>query len=303
MNEEGLKVCNELADALNKKDKDRIFKAKYDFLYFGSSILDVVINYLVLCENKIDIEFGSKIIKKGSKLYRIRRFSDRTDFDDPNEWKYPPSMPENRANKEGEPALYLGTTENVCLLETHIKKDEKYVLGEYEVIEDIKVGGFLACEDINYVYSYLSGVILNAFLIAPSRNEKNTKIFEYLDNIYGDIQLSDLTIKIAKDIDLPLKFGVLNKKDLYYKTTNKLISKIKEKYPEGLSYSSCYIPMSTIYIECSDSNLVLYEAGMEKVKFVKSIIKNNTTKFTDLDFYKILIETKNKNFEKKDENI
>lgn len=299
MDEEGLKICNELADALNQRDKEKIFKAKYDFLFYGSSILDVVINYLALTKYGVDFDFGYKIIKKGTKLFRIRRFQAGVDFDNISEWKYPPSMPQNRANKDGEPALYLGTTENVCLLETHIQNDERYVLGEYEVVDDIKVGGFLACEDRNNVSSYLSGIILNAFLIAPSRNEKNTKLFDCLDKVYGNIQLSDLTVKIVNDIDLPLKFGVLNKKDLYYEMTNKLVAKIKEKFPQGLSYSSCYIPMSTIYIECSDSNVVLFEAGMDKVKFVKSTIKTNDTKFTDLDFYKILLETKNKNGEAK----
>ena len=70
-------------------------------------------------------------------------------------------MPENRANKSGEPALYLGTTENICILETHIRKNEKYVLGEYEVTEDIILGGFLDWEDHKSMKKYLAGVILN----------------------------------------------------------------------------------------------------------------------------------------------
>ena len=57
--------------------------------------------------------------------------------------------------------------------------------------------------------------------------------------------------------------------------------------------------MATIYIECSDSNVVLFKTGMNKIKFVKSTIKINKTKFTDLDFYKILLELKNKNSETK----
>ena len=197
-------------------------------------------------------------------------------------------MPENRANKSGEPALYLGTTENICILETHIRKNEKYVLGEYEVTEDIILGGFLDWEDHKSMKKYLAGVILNAYLIAPSRVEKNRELFDFIEARYNGYTLNDLQMKEAKELDLPLKFGYLNKREEFYKTKNKLLKSIKRKYPEGLSYSSCYIPLATVGITCSDTNVVLYKKGMNKIRFVRSTIKTNNAKFNGIDILKLM---------------
>lgn len=287
--EEGKKLLTDLVNAVQTGDKEQIDKLKYDNLFYGSSLLTIISNYIFLSNIGIDFDFGSQIIKKGTKLYRIRRFDKTVDYKDKKQWSYPPTMPENRANRSGEAALYLGTTENVCVLETHIGKGEQYVLGEYEVTDDITVGGFLDCEDYKSLRKYLAGVILNAYLIAPSRSDKNKELFEFLDDYYKDYTLDDLQIEEAKKLDLPLKFGFLNKREEYYKTTNKLLNHIKHKHPEGLSYSSCYIPAATIGIICSDSNVVLYKDGMDKVQFVQATVKTNKAKFTGLDVLKVLI--------------
>ena len=92
----------------------------------------------------------------------------------------------------------------------------------------------------------------------------------------------------AKELDLPLKFGYLNKREEFYKTTNKLLKSIKRKYPEGLSYSSCYIPLATVGITCSDTNVVLYKKGMNKIRFVRSTIKTNNAKFNGIDILKLM---------------
>lgn len=292
MSEEGKRLIKDLIDAVKSKDLKQIDKLKYDNLFYGSSLLTIIPNYIFLSDIGIDFNFGHQIIKKGTRLYRIRRFDENVDFSDSKQWSYPPSMPENRANKKGEAALYLGTTEYVCILETHLDKGEKYVLAEYEVVKDIKVGGFLDCEDYKNVSKYLAGVILNAYLIAPSRSDKNKELFEYLDSRYKDFTLDDLQISEANKLDLPLKFGFLNKREEFYKTTNRLLEPIKRKYPCGLSYSSCFIPLATIGIVCSDSNIVLYKKGMDKVKFIKHTIKTNDLNHSGLDILKILIDKK-----------
>lgn len=279
----------DLVSAIASGDKSEINRLKYDNLFYGSDLLDVVINYIFLSHIGIDFDFGHQTLKKGTKLYRVRSFKENTDFNDPSQWDFPPHMPENRANINGEPALYLGSTENVCLLETHIKKGEKYYLGEYEVSEDIELGGFLDCEDFKKVSWYLAGVILNAFLIAPARSSRNRELFRYLDEFYKGITRDDLQIKEARKLDLPVKFGVINKKEEFYGITNRLIEIIKLKHPEGLSYSSCYLPLATIGIVCSDHNIVLYRDGIKKVRFIKSSLKICDMKFDGLDAIKLLI--------------
>lgn len=288
MNEEGKKLLSDLINVVQARDKEQIGKLKYDNLFYGSNLLTIIENYTFLSDIGIDFDFGFQILKKGTKLYRIRRFDESVDFSDKKEWSYPPSMPENRANKSGEPALYLGTTENICILETHIRKNEKYVLGEYEVTEDIMLGGFLDWEDHKSMRKYLAGVILNAYLIAPSRVEKNRELFDFIEARYNGYTLDDLQMEEAKELDLPLKFGYLNKREEFYKTTNKLLKSIKMKYPEGLSYSSCYIPLATVGITCSDTNVVLYKKGMNKILFVRSTIKTNNAKFNGIDILKLM---------------
>lgn len=288
MNEEGKKLLSDLINVVQARDKEQIGKLKYDNLFYGSNLLTIIENYTFLSDIGIDFDFGFQILKKGTKLYRIRRFDESVDFSDKKEWSYPPSMPENRANKSGEPALYLGTTENICILETHIRKNEKYVLGEYEVTEDIMLGGFLDWEDHKSMRKYLAGVILNAYLIAPSRVEKNRELLDFIEARYNGYTLDDLQMEEAKELDLPLKFGYLNKREEFYKTTNKLLKSIKMKYPEGLSYSSCYIPLATVGITCSDTNVVLYKKGMNKIRFVRSTIKTNNAKFNGIDILKLM---------------
>ena len=173
---------------------------------------------------------------------------------------------------------------------------EKYALGEYEVTDDILLGGFLDCEYKKSNNSFFTGVILNAFLIAPSRNEKNNKLFKYLDEYYKGMQPDDLRIENAREIDLPFKFATVNKKEEYYKLTNRLLKSIKNKYPDGTIYSSCYLPVSTIWIKCSDMNVALSKKGMQKIRFLKAEIKNNNRTFDGADIVKMLIKTKdNKN--------
>ena len=286
---EAERLLVELIEAKKSADGDRINKAKYDILFFGRNLLDVINNYLFLNNIGIPFDFGRYIIKKGTHLFRIRCFEEETNYAEPRQWSYPPTMPENRANRAGTPALYLGSTELVCLLETHIKKDEKYVLGEYEAIDDIILGGFLESEDYKKITWYLAGAILNAFLIAPSRCEKNKELFAFLDQKYSGIQPDDLQMDAAThDIDLPLKFGVLNLNNRFYEMTNRLVDCLKVRYPEGVFYSSSYLPMATIGILCSDFNIALYEPAFAKIKLVKHTVKTKESDVSGLELIRVL---------------
>ena len=100
-------------------------------------------------------------------------------------------------------------------------------------------------------------------------------------------------------MDLPLKFGVINKKEQFYQITNKLFGILKKRYGEGVIYSSCYMPMSTVGIECSDNNIVLYESAFGKIRFQDYKIKNNIRDFGGKDLIELLVNTLSKNLKKK----
>ena len=251
-------------NSLNSGCDDEIEKEKYNLLFEASDLFEVIVNYVVLYKFGLKYDFGKSIIPRGTKLYRIRCYEDNTDFSNPNQWKAPPHKPQNRANIKGQEALYLGSTETICLLEAHIKKDDIYALGIYEATENIEVGGFLAYHSNNKFYN-LSGMILNAFLIAPSRSLRNGAL------------------------ELPMKFGVLNQLDKYYDLTNQLCNILSEDTPNGIRYSSCYLPMQTMGIECSDFNIVLYSEGISKVKLVDHKIKTNINDFDYTDLLKFIL--------------
>ncbi|RZT02012.1 RES domain-containing protein [Cuneatibacter caecimuris] len=279
-------------NSLNSGCNDEIEKTKYSLLLEASNFLEVIANYVTLYKFGLKYDFGKSIIPRGTKLYRIRCYEDNTDFSNPNQWKAPPHKPQNRANIKGQEALYLGSTETICLLEAHIKKDDKYALGIYEATANIEVGGYLAYHTNNMLQN-LAGMILNAFLIAPSRSSRNEELFSYLDSHYGLLALDDLAdineVIENSALELPMKFGVLNQLDKYYNLTNQLCNILSEDTPDGIRYSSCYLPMETVGIECSDFNIVLYSGGISKVKLIDYKIKTNVNDFDYTDLLKIIL--------------
>lgn len=279
-------------NSLNSGCNDEIEKAKYSLLLEATNLFEVIINYVTLYKFGLKYDFGRSIIPRGTKLYRIRCYEDNTDFSNPNQWKAPPHKPQNRANIKGQETLYLGSTETICLLEAHIKKGDIYALGIYEATTNIEVGGYLAYHTNNMLQN-LAGMILNAFLIAPSRSSRNGELFSYLDSHYGLLTLDDLAdineINENGALELPMKFGVLNQLDKYYNLTNQLCNILSEDTPDGIRYNSCYLPMETVGIECSDFNIVLYSEGISKVKLIDHKIKTNINAFDYTDFLKIIL--------------
>ena len=287
-----------LLAAIESGDQERVNKEKYRVLWNGSNLFELVANYIFLYNIGITFDFGSSIIKKGTKLYRIRDYKDTTDYSKLSQWQPSPYKSQGRINSEGQEALYLGSSEQVCVLETHKRYPQKYVLGEYECTDDIKVGGFISYEK-NNKYHTLAAIILNAFLIAPSRSEKNIELFDYLERKIGSITLDDLSslkntvLDPKEEIKLPYKFALLNQRDKLYNLTNILCKIIKEQYSDGIRYSSCYIPLETPGIVCSDYNIALYRTGIDKLKFIgfsiKSIDCKNPELFNDVNVTKALL--------------
>lgn len=276
--------------AKEKGTPQEIENAKYKLLWEASNLLEIIANYIALEKSGISFDFGKSIIQKGTKLYRIRMYEENTDFSNKIQWEPAPHRPQNRANRTGQEALYVGSTESICLLETHIAYRQKYVLGVYECVEDIEVGGFLNFSPQNRLHN-MAGIILNAFLIAPSRSKKNQELFSYLDSVY-DVKLNDFEnlyfVDSSEEFELPFRFGVLNQRNQYYKLTNQLCEMVMKHTPCGIRYSSCYLPMESPGIECSDYNLVLYHEGIEKLSFLDYQVKTFNKNISTIDIVKCI---------------
>lgn len=263
---------------------------KYKLLCEASNLLEIVTNYIALESMGISFDFGKSVIKKGTKLYRIRIYDENTDFADERQWNPAPHRPQNRANREGQEALYVGSTELLCLLETHVEFQQKYVLGTYECLQDIEVGGFLNFIEKCKLHN-VACTVLNAFLIAPSRSDKNQELFSYLDSIYA-VKLSDFGdlhfIDDNEELELPFRFGVLNQRDKYYELTNRLCTILMRYTPCGIRYSSCYLPLEAPGIECNNYNLALYHDGISKIKFLDYQIKRRDDDISSIDIVKCI---------------
>lgn len=287
------KAYDKYINILNSGSDNDIKKEKYNLLWEACNFFEIIVNYVTLNDYGVKYDFGKSIIPKGTKLYRIRFYENETDFSNPSQWASPPCKPQNRANTKGQEALYLGSTETICLLETHIKKGVKYALGVYEVTENIELGGYLSYDSNNNLHN-LAGFILNAFLIAPSRSQRNKELFSNLDTHFGEITLDDLTnmneLSEKGGLLLSLKFGVLNRLEKYYELTNQLCNILSKDTPDGIRYSSCYLPFETVGIECSDFNIVLYSKGISKIKFIDHEIKINENNFEYSDMLKDFIK-------------
>ncbi|MBR3686495.1 MAG: RES domain-containing protein [Clostridia bacterium] len=258
------KLNNNLQLFLENRDK---------ILVSGDELFDIIPNYLMLDKLGCAPNFCGRKIKKGSTLYRIREYDKTTNFSDASQWTAPPidKRRQSRANKKEQEALYLASSELLCLWETHIKKGDKYAIATYECLEDITVGS-LSLLDSENININIAAFVLNAFLVAPARKEKeNVEVFEYLDKYFGRVLPKDL--KIEDGILLSYKFGVMNQEYKYYDLTNQICDVIMKFFPDGIMYSSCYMPLETMGLNCSENNIVLYRSGIEKVQYRSCDIK------------------------------
>lgn len=264
----------------------------YD-LFDNPDILHALAHYTAYSEHGFFYDFGYSIIPKGTKLYRVRKYIEGVDFSKLSEWRPAPSRPQNRCNACGEVALYLGTDEHLCLTETHVAKGDTYVLGTYEVMSDLKLSGYTNLASSWSKYKIAFGILANAFLIAPVRSTNNMALFQILDSQFDDVDFVNIGFKdilCPDNFKLPFRIGHIVQKDEYYFVTNSMCSILKAQYPHGVSYSSCYFPMSTVGIECSAHNVALYEGGIKHLKFIGSEMKVNDSDMTGEALAKLLFK-------------
>ena len=256
-------------------------------------VLGAVCKYIANSKCGFQYDFGYTILPKGSILYRIRSYKSTTDYSDIKEWGPSPYKQQNRCNQEGETALYLGSSESICLLETNTKYGEQYAIARFEVVKDIELGGFIYIKPEESNWKKTVGSLLNSFLIAPSRSKNNEDVLKLLDSVYTDRNFDDISLRdvIKGNLVLPFRIGAINRREEYYKITNELCSVIKGKYPKGMRYSSCWIPFETVGIECSEYNIVLYEEGLDSIRYLDYEIKTNTSKISQKSVAEVLIQS------------
>lgn len=284
--------------AVASGDVQQIQIAQTNLMLDTSNAADIIPNYLALADQGIYVDYGKTVLPKGTILYRIRRYHDGVDFANPKEWAPPPRRPMNRANRTGEEALYLASDEAVCICEMHLMPGNRYVLGRYECIEDIELGGFLYGNPLVSHYDEI-GAVLNSFLIAPARGDWNKELFVILDAHYGKLSLDDFCNwnECLKEFayELPYKFGVLNQRSELHQLTNCICDVLKKATPEGVKYSSCYLPLGTINVDCNLFNCVLYHGGIEHIRWIDSTVKTHTDGAINyLDCCSLMIKTLSK---------
>lgn len=289
-----------LLNAICNKNVDEINKYKYEALWDANDLLSVVFNYLFICQKLgVDFDFGKSKIEKGMAFYRIRRFEDGVDFSNENEWRPSPYKKMNRANSEGETALYLGSNEFVCVLETHLQENERYVLGKYECVESFDAGGFFSVDKKNNLHMFAS-MLLNACLIAPARESKNDMLFSYLESKLSGLRLDNLgnveknLLDGHEEFILPFKLGYVIQKNTY-ELTNALCNVLKKSFPKAIRYSSCYAPIEGGGFESNAFNLAVFENGLPHFRWVGFEQKTNAAKngypLTDVNVAKMFIES------------
>jgi len=277
-------LMEEVCRLLNSGSHEITDEVWYNLLGRYKNYFNLVITWLFLHSIGFHINVPTNIIAKGTKLYRVRPFEEDIDFRQDKEWRANPKRTQNRANKQNQPALYLSSTPFLCELETFLKIGDKYVLGEYVVSEDIQTVSFCDVKHKHDAYHVLA-IILNAFFIAPSRNEKNVDLFEFLDKLFSDINLDDMPPECYSDdelykdmikVDLPLRFGAMNRRNQLYEITNRMSDALiysSDHKANAIRYSSCFVPIETACIISNAYNLALFEDGFNKVKCVNHEIK------------------------------
>ena len=268
--------------AAHNNDEKMFNKQRDRFLVSGNDLFSIISNYLTLDKMQCSPHFNSHILSKGRKFYRIRRYDPNVDFSDSKQWTAPPlgSRYQNRANHKDQEALYLADSELLCLWELHIKKGDKYALATYECIDDITVSS-LSYLDFSNVNLNIAAFVLNSFLMAPSRKEKeNLEVFEYLDDFFGVVTPDDL--KMEDGYLLSYKFGVINRKHQIYELTNQICDVLAKSTPDGIEYSSCYMPLESCGLRCATNNIVLYHNGIKKVKYLEHTIKECDSDYSAL---------------------
>lgn len=222
-------------------------------------------------------------IKKGTKLYRIRK-DEGKDLNNEKEWIIPGDYTpkRNRFNADGEFVLYLSTEDTIIKRECGLNKGDNYWLAEYTVTKDFEVSTLLKNNDI-------IARILHIILSALHNNDKLTSDEKLLLNDRVNLIDKAYLYCLSDDVIAPLYISRYIKQDVY-NISNKMWLILKKKFPNGIRYNSSYLSPFEISgtKECLTfngldfGNLALTECAMNCVKY-KRAVKKICTSLPSLD--------------------
>lgn len=207
-------------------------------------------------------------IKKGTKLYRIRK-NEGKDLTDEKEWIIPGNYTpqKNRFNADGEFVLYLSTDAGILPRECELNEGDEYWLTEYTVTNDFEVGTLLKNND---EVAHILHLILSA-LHDNNKFKKDELIL--LEQHLSVIDPTSLNT-IFSDLIAPLYLSRYINQDIY-DISNKMWVILKDNFPNGIRYNSSYFSMFELSgsSECvtlgelDTGNLALTEKSMQFIKF------------------------------------
>ena len=217
-------------------------------------------------------------IKKGTKLYRLRR-EDGSDLLNPKAWGLAPKekVTQGRFNKEKEPLLYVATSNTVLGREIRLKDDEVYYEAIYECKKDFQVGSLFSSDGI--IPMLLHKISLSI--------ESDSCL---LDNELNKLQDKIVLNNVSDVLDFEFSpFYIYSIIDNLYDYTNKIGRAAMNE--NGLRYASIYEPFELsggklIFTSngIENGNIVLTEEGIKNIEFLsaeRKVYKNSV----DLSMY------------------
>ena len=286
MTEEDFLLLRKIIDAKINNDEDNLYSLQINFIN-KPCFLDVLKNMIILIYLQLPIKTEKITLKKGTKLYRVRRRNGIINANDPIEREPNPLKTKNRLNDEGEMALYLSSSKRLCLIELGIKFNEEYCVGEYDVLEDIHLGTF---DEIKSKDDFLPFRKLSKVLMAVSKTDENEEKLNYISDAFKDTSI-DKVIESGKDMIAPFIIASMLKEGDAHIYSRVISKNFKNNTYDGIRYSSSFLPLGDPLFTVSDYNYVLYSSGIKKLKFNYAVEEKSDRNYTFDEVFQIIISS------------
>lgn len=242
---------------------------------------------------KLSILGNDYYIPKGTKLYRIRKADNKTNFESPKAWMPPPveCVKQGRFNADKCSVLYVASDPDWLEREVCLKKGDIYYLAKYVCDKDFSVGTLLNAN------SQVCSVLHCIAKAVENTNSLTATEIEYLNKN----RISKLT---PKNCILNLKSPFIIHEFIrdIYKQTNKIGELVLRKNHNGIRYCSAYEPLESIgggEIFTLDgvkrANYALTRESLSNIRFISAERKECTLDFSLEVFFRTMNEKENKN--------
>lgn len=242
---------------------------------------------------KLSILGNDYYIPQGTKLYRIRKADNKTNFESPKAWMPPPveCAKQGRFNADKCSILYVASDPDWLEREVCLKKGDIYYLAKYICDKDFSVGTLLNAN------SQVCSVLHCIAKAVENTNSLTATEIEYLNKN----RISKLT---PENCILNLKSPFIIHEFIrdIYKQTNKIGELVLRKNPNGIGYCSAYEPLESIgggEIFTLDgvkrANYALTRESLSNIRFISAERKECTLDFSLEVFFRTMNETEDKN--------